>query len=81
MHVTEDDSLGYCHGFVEIAKGAQLPFLLLDGDVELLDTLERQLVSLNKDPDRVTHEFLVTSSTSTGIVAESRTNWVTSGRS
>jgi hypothetical protein len=42
---------------VKVAKGVEFPVLLLDGDEELLDTLERQLVSLDEDSDRVGHEL------------------------
>ena len=56
--VTEDDSL--CDGdrFVEIAQSIQLPFLLFDGNVELLDTFQGQFIPLDKDPDRLSHELL-----------------------
>jgi hypothetical protein len=69
--VAEDDSLGngeatdcqlgmMCRKntrVVKIAKSVKLPVLLLDGDEELLDTLERQLVTLNEDADGVGHEL------------------------
>ena len=56
--VAEDDSLGDGDGLVEIAEGVELPLLLLDGDVELLDTLAGQLVPLDENTDGVPHEFL-----------------------
>jgi hypothetical protein len=55
--VTKYDSLGNRDSFVKIAKGVQLPVLLLDSNVELLDTLEGQLITLDKNPHRVTHEL------------------------
>ena len=56
--VTEDDSLCDGDGFVEIAQGIQLPFLLFDCNVELLDTFQRQLIPLDEDPDRLSHKLL-----------------------
>ena len=56
--VAEDDGLGDGDGLVEIAERVELPLLLLDGNVELLNTLEGQLVPLDENADRVTHELL-----------------------
>ena len=42
---------------VEVTEGVELPFLPLDSHEELLDPLERQLVTLHQDPDRVRHEL------------------------
>jgi len=56
--VTEDDSLCDSDRFVEIAQGIQLPFLLFDGNVKLLDTFQGQFIPLDEDPDRVSHELL-----------------------
>ena len=42
---------------VEVTEGVELPFLPLDSHEELLDALERQLVTLHQDPDRVRHEL------------------------
>jgi hypothetical protein len=56
--VAEDDSLGNGDSLVEIAKGVEFPLLLLNSDVELLDTFEGQLITLDKDADGVTHELL-----------------------
>ena len=44
-------------GLVQVGKGVEFPLFLLDGDVELLDTFKGQLVTLDKDTDRVSHEF------------------------
>lgn len=55
--VAEDDGLGDGDGLVEIAEGVQLPLLLLNSNVELLDTLEGQLVLLDQDTDGVAHEL------------------------
>jgi hypothetical protein len=56
--VAEDDGLGDGDGLVEVRQGVELPVLLLDGDVELADTLERELVLLDENADRVAHELL-----------------------
>lgn len=55
--VAEDDGLGDGHGLVQIREGVELPLLLLDGDVELLDTLKGKLVLLDENPDGVAHEL------------------------
>lgn len=55
--VTEDDGLGDGDGLVEIGEGVELPLLLLDSNVELLDTLEGKLLLLDQDTDGVTHEL------------------------
>jgi hypothetical protein len=56
--VAENDGLRDRDSFVKIAKGVELPLFFLDGNVELLDTFERQLVPLEKNPDGVSHELL-----------------------
>jgi len=56
--VTEDDSLRDGDRLVEVTKGVQLPFLLFHCDVELLDTLQSQLIPLDEDPDWISHELL-----------------------
>jgi len=55
--VAEDDGLGDGDGLVKIGEGVELPFFLLDGDVELLDTFEGQFITLDENSDRVAHEF------------------------
>ena len=55
--VAEDDSLGDGDGLVQIREGVQLPLLLLNSNVELLDTLEGEFGLLDQDADRVTHEL------------------------
>jgi len=55
--VAEDDGLGDGNGLVEIGKGVELPLLLLNGNVELLDTLKGKLLLLDQDTDGVTHEL------------------------
>lgn len=55
--VAEDDSLGDSDGLVEIGEGVELPLLLLNGNVELLDTFEGELVLLDENTDGVTHEL------------------------
>ena len=55
--VAEDDGLGDSDSLVEIREGIELPLLLLNGNVELLDTLEGQLGLLDEDADGVAHEL------------------------
>lgn len=56
--VAEDDSLSDGDGLVKVAQCVELPVLLLDSDVELLDTFEGELISLDENADGVTHELL-----------------------
>ena len=48
-----------CDGesIVEVAERVKLPLLPLHRHEELLDPLQRQLVTLDQDPDRVRHEL------------------------
>lgn len=55
--VAEDDGLGDGDGLVQVGQGVELPLLLLDGDVELLDTFKRKFVLLDENADRVAHEL------------------------
>ena len=55
--VAEDDSLGDGDSLIEIREGVKLPLLLLNSDVELLDTFEGKLLLLDQDTDGVTHEL------------------------
>jgi len=55
--VAEDNGLGDGDGLVQVGKGVELPVLLLNGNVELLDTFEGKLVLLDEDTDGVTHEL------------------------
>jgi hypothetical protein len=55
--VAEDNGLGDCDGLVQVGEGVELPILLLDGNVELLDTFEGKLVLLDEDTDGVAHEL------------------------
>lgn len=55
--VAEDDGLGDGDRLVEIREGIQLPLLLLDSNVELLDTLEGKLILLDENANGVTHEL------------------------
>lgn len=55
--VAEDDGLGDGDGLVQVGEGVELPLLLLDGNVELLDTLEGKLSLLDQDTDGVAHEL------------------------
>ena len=54
----EDDGLSDGERVVEIAKRVELPFFALDGDEKLLDTFERQLITLDKDSDGVRHKLV-----------------------
>ena len=56
--VAEDNGLRDRDGLVKITKSVQLPLLLLDSDVELLDSFEGQFITLDQDLDGVTHELL-----------------------
>ncbi|GAO51261.1 hypothetical protein G7K_5367-t1 [Saitoella complicata NRRL Y-17804] len=56
--VAEDDGLSDGNGLVQVAKGVELPVLLLNGDVELLDTFEGKLVLLDENADGLAHELL-----------------------
>jgi len=56
--VAKNDGLGDVESIVQIDQGIELPVLLFDQDVKLLDTLEGELVSLDEDSDRVVHELL-----------------------
>ncbi len=55
--VAEDDRLRDGHRLVQIRQRVELPVLLLDGDVELLDALKGQLGLLDQDTHWVTHEL------------------------
>jgi len=55
--VAEDDGLGDGNGLVKIGEGVELPLLLLNSDVELLDTFEGKLVLLDENTDGVAHEL------------------------
>jgi len=56
--VAEDDGLGDVEGVVQVAQGLELPLLALDENVELLDTFEGELVTLDQNSDGVVHELL-----------------------
>ena len=55
--VHEDHGLRNRHGLVQVHQRVQL-VLLLDGDEELLDTLQRQAVALHQNARGVAHELL-----------------------
>ena len=56
--VAEDDRLGDGERLVQVAQRVELVLLLVDGDVELLDTFKGELVALNENADGVAHEAL-----------------------
>ena len=55
--VAENDSLRDRNSLIKIAQRIKLPLLLFDGDIELLDTFERKLITLDKDTNRVAHKL------------------------
>ena len=56
--VAENDSLSDRDRLVKISERIRLPLFLFHGNVELLDTFERQFISLDENSDRITHELL-----------------------
>lgn len=55
--VDKNDTLGDGKGFVEVAEGLELPLFLLNIDIELFDTLEGELITLDENTDRLVHEL------------------------
>ena len=55
--VAEDDGLGDSNRLVQVREGIEFPLLLLDSDVELLDTFQGKLVLLDEDTNGVAHEL------------------------
>lgn len=55
--VAEDDGLGDVKSIVQVNKSIHLPLLLLDVDVELLDTLKSKLITFDEDTDWISHEL------------------------
>ena len=55
--VDKDDTLRDGKSLVEVTESVKLPLFLLDVDIELLDALESQLISLDKDADWFVHEL------------------------
>lgn len=55
--VAEDDGLCDCYGLVQVGKSVQLPILLLNSDIELLDTFEGKFGLLDQDTDWIAHEL------------------------
>ena len=55
--VAEDDSLGDGEGVIQITERIELPVLLLHCDEELLDAFQRQLVTLDQNANRISHEL------------------------
>ena len=51
LGVAKDDSLRDGECVVEIAESVELPLFSLDGDEELLDSFQRQLVTLHQNAD------------------------------
>mmetsp|Transcript_29253 Transcript_29253/g.61929 ORF Transcript_29253/g.61929 Transcript_29253/m.61929 type:complete len:327 (+) Transcript_29253:678-1658(+) len=55
--VAEDHGLRDGQRVVQVAQRVKLPLLLLHRHEELLDPVQRQLVALHQDPDRIRHEL------------------------
>ena len=55
--VAENDSLSDCQCIVEIAECIEFPVFLLHSNEELLDTLKRQLITLDENANGVCHEL------------------------
>ena len=55
--VAEDDGLGDRESVVQITECVELPILFLNGDKELLDAFQRQLITLDENADRIGHEL------------------------
>ena len=55
--IAEDDGLGDGHGLVQVRESVELPLLFLDSNIELLNTLEGQLVLLDENADGIAHEL------------------------
>lgn len=55
--VTEDNGLGDGDGLVEIRESIEFPLLLLNSNVELLDSFKGQLIPLDENPDGIPHEL------------------------
>jgi hypothetical protein len=56
--IAENDGLRDGDGLVKITEGIEFPFFLFNGNIELLNTFESQLVPLDEDTDGVAHELL-----------------------
>lgn len=55
--VHKDDTLGDCQGLIQVTQSVELPIFLVDIDIELLDTLKGELISLDENPHRFVHEL------------------------
>lgn len=55
--IAEDDSLGDRDGLIKITESVKLPLLLLNSNVKLLNTFERQFITLDEDTDGVAHKL------------------------
>lgn len=58
LSVGEDDALRDDHVLVELQQGTEFLAVLLQGNVELLDTFQSQLLVFHQDLDGVLHELL-----------------------
>ena len=56
--VAEDHSLRDRNSLIEVGQRFKLPFFLFNTDIELLDTFQRKLITLDKDANGITHELL-----------------------
>lgn len=58
LPVGEDHALGNDHVLVELDQGSEFLAVFLEGDVELLDTVEGKLLVLDEDLDWILHELV-----------------------
>ena len=58
LSVDEDDCLGDDEGFIQVTQCVQLPLLSFHIDVELVNTLQSQLLLFDENPNRIPHELL-----------------------
>ena len=58
LPVGEDNALGDDHVLVELKEGSELLAVFLEGNVELLDSFQSELLILDQNLDRSLHELL-----------------------
>lgn len=57
LSVAENNSLGDCKGVVEVAQRIKFPLFALDGNKELLDSLQCQFITLHENAYWIGHEL------------------------
>jgi len=55
--VAVDDCLRDGQCLIQVDERVNLPLLLLNCHIKLTNTLERELILLHQNPDRIAHEF------------------------